>query len=97
MSHPLVARRLSLLGVLALLTVGGSLAARPALAATSPGATSVVAPAAAPLTDKQYVALGDSFTADWGVDPVAADQPSTGCRRGDLVPPTRFELALKRF
>jgi hypothetical protein len=29
----------------------------------------------------EYVALGDSFTADWGVDPVAADQPSTGCRQ----------------
>jgi hypothetical protein len=41
----------------------------------------VAAPAAAPLTGKEYVALGDSFTADWGVDPVAANQPSTGCRQ----------------
>ena len=79
MSHPPVARRLSLLGVLALLTVGSSLAALPAVAAASPGVTSVVAPAAAPLTDHEYVALGDSFTADWGVNPVAADQPSSGC------------------
>ena len=29
--------------------------------------------------EEHYVSLGDSFTADWGVDPVGADQPSTGC------------------
>ena len=76
MSHPLVARRLPLVGVLALLTVGATLTVLP-VAAASPAA--VAAPAAAPLTDYEYVALGDSFTADWGVNPVAADQPSSGC------------------
>ena len=36
---------------------------------------------ARPSREEHYVALGDSFTADWGVDPVGADQPSTGCRQ----------------
>ena len=78
MSHPLAAHPLALLGVAVLLAVGSGLAGLPAIATASP---ITVAPAAAPLTGKEYVALGDSFTADWGVDPVAADQPSTGCRQ----------------
>jgi len=60
-----------------LLAVGSGVGILPAVATASPG----IAPAAAPLTGMDYVALGDSFTADWGVDPVAADQPSTGCRQ----------------
>jgi lysophospholipase L1-like esterase len=78
MSHPPAARLLALLGIAVLVSGGSGLAGLPAVATASPGAA---APAAAPLTGKHYVALGDSFTADWGVDPVAADQPSTGCRQ----------------
>jgi lysophospholipase L1-like esterase len=78
MSHPPAARPLALLGVAVLLSLGSGLAALPAAATASPSAAT---PTAAPLTGKEYVALGDSFTADWGVDPVAADQPSTGCRQ----------------
>ncbi len=81
MSHALVTRRLPLLGIAALLSVGSGVGVLPAVATASPAVTSAMAPAAAPLTGKEYVALGDSFTADWGVDPVAADQPSTGCRQ----------------
>ena len=39
------------------------------------------AAARAKLSGLRYVALGDSFTADWGVDPVASDAPSAGCRQ----------------
>jgi hypothetical protein len=70
-----------LLGIALLLTVGSGVGVLPAVAAASPGLPAAVAPVAAPLTGKEYVALGDSFTADWGVDPVAADQPSSGCRQ----------------
>ena len=81
MSHAPVTRRMPLLGIAVLLSVGSGVGVLPAVATASPGITAVVAPAAAPLTGKEYVALGDSFTADWGVDPVAADEPSTGCRQ----------------
>jgi hypothetical protein len=78
MSHSPAARPLTLLGIAVLLSVGGGLAGLPVVATAS---LVVAAPAAARLTGKEYAALGDSFTADWGVDPVAADQPSTGCRQ----------------
>jgi hypothetical protein len=61
MSHSPAARPLTLLGIAVLLSVGGGLAGLPVVATASPV---VAAPAAAPLTGKEYVALGDSFTAD---------------------------------
>src|SRR6478672_723380 len=44
-----------------------------------PAAAAPAVPAAAPLSGREYVALGDSFTAAWGVNPVNPNQPSSGC------------------
>jgi hypothetical protein len=53
------------------------------VAALFGGSSSAVAApavgAASPLNGREYVALGDSFTAAWGVNPVNPNQPSSGC------------------
>ena len=59
-----------------LLLVAALSAARPRRRLLRPCAA-----AAPPSTERSTSRSGDSFTADWGVDPVAADQPSTGCRQ----------------
>jgi hypothetical protein len=80
MSGPLIrhtSRTPAVLATPTALVAAGALVGIPAVAASTSGM-----PGAAPLTGRHYVASGDSFTADWGVDPVAtATQPSTGCRQ----------------
>ena len=73
----LATRRLPLLGIAVLLSVGSG-AVPPGRGDGEPG---IAGPPRPRSPARSTSRSGDSFTADWGVDPVAADQPSTGCRQ----------------
>ena len=69
-----VRRRYDLAIVCLPLLLVAALLGGPPAAAAAPAVA-----AAAPLSGREYVALGDSFTAAWGVNPVNPNQPSSGC------------------
>ncbi len=70
-----------------------------ALATAALATVIVIAPAASAGTPGipaiRYVALGDSFTAGWGVGTVAPDEPSTGCGQSEQDYPHRVAAALR--